>query len=821
MKKLISLSLGIIMIMTTFFCLPFCVWADDKGSLNTIVNPLFSNGTPYKVNSKFKASKEEKQVALKLRDAMVARNNSFEFEYSSDIESLSKLEDYFNNFFYYAISDENSVSCVDGDYLAHEWYTVNSDYVYENNNGQYVIVMYISYMSDAEDEYKVDKVVKDFLSGIDRSSMSDYEVLKEIHDYILDKCEYNYDDMDDLNNYISAGVFIEEKAVCQGYALAFYRLCKELGFSVRYVSSDPNEGCHAWNLVYIGDAYYYVDTTWDDELDDKYDLFLVDYETLQRYDSSLKEHKLYAEEFDNDDYFNTKYRPYISETVYDSTSKSISNCIVDVNYENPLNTVVIDSQGNTLNYGEDYTITYPDNSYIKIAGMGDYENTETERMLTIDGMTPNMEYTVTQYTGDDMQAPKASLQGLTYGTDYIISYPAYDGAGEYYSVIQGVGKYTGVIFAKYQIDPIDINTLGVSLSYTTAFYNGKPQQPKAVFTGAPGEVEYYIEEEPQTEIGVYPITIVGEGSYTGTVILSYEIRVGTMNDFNISLSTDSFIYDGRAKEPKVFVGSLLENRDYSVYYGDNVSTGVASVTVAGMGYYEGARTVYFYILPQQTRAEVLSTTSSSATVKWRGVADVSGYRIEIYDINGWRDAGDVGADQTTFTVSGLQSYTAYRFRVTPYKLSRGQTVYGYSSNEASTLTDYVAPPQNNETTSNSSSSPSSSSSSSSSKTTTTTTTTSKVSKPKKPTISKLKTSKKTITVYWKKMTASGFQIQYSTSSSFKKPKTVTVKGSSKTSAKIKSLKKGKKYYVRVRAYKTVNGKKYYGSWSAKKSITVK
>ncbi|MBR1751680.1 MAG: leucine-rich repeat domain-containing protein [Ruminococcus sp.] len=66
----------------------------------------------------------------------------------------------------------------------------------------------------------------------------------------------------------------------------------------------------------------------------------------------------------------------------------------------------------------------------------------------------------------------------------------------------------------------------------------------------------------------------------------------------------------------------------------------------------------------------------------------------------------------------------------------------------------------------------------------------------------------------------GYQIKYSTSKKFTKKttKTVNVKKTSKT---FTSLKKGKKYYVKVRAYKTVNGKKYYSKFSAVKSVTVK
>ena len=73
-----------------------------------------------------------------------------------------------------------------------------------------------------------------------------------------------------------------------------------------------------------------------------------------------------------------------------------------------------------------------------------------------------------------------------------------------------------------------------------------------------------------------------------------------------------------------------------------------------------------------------------------------------------------------------------------------------------------------------------------------------------------KTSSKAVTVKWKKVSdVTGYQIQYSTKSDFSSKKTVTVKKASTTSTKIKSLKKGKKYYVRVRSYVTINGKKCY------------
>lgn len=110
-----------------------------------------------------------------------------------------------------------------------------------------------------------------------------------------------------------------------------------------------------------------------------------------------------------------------------------------------------------------------------------------------------------------------------------------------------------------------------------------------------------------------------------------------------------------------------------------------------------------------------------------------------------------------------------------------------------------------------------------------TTESTEVSTPTKTSLKAPKsTKKKQVKVTWKKKTdVTGYQIQISTSSKFKKAKTKTYKVSkAKTTAKtIKSLKSKKKYYIRIRTYKTstVNGKKVtkYSSWSAKKSVKVK
>lgn len=99
-----------------------------------------------------------------------------------------------------------------------------------------------------------------------------------------------------------------------------------------------------------------------------------------------------------------------------------------------------------------------------------------------------------------------------------------------------------------------------------------------------------------------------------------------------------------------------------------------------------------------------------------------------------------------------------------------------------------------------------------------------VSKPAKVTVSSAKSlSSKALTVKWKKISsAKGYQVKYATSSKFTSAKTVTITKNSTVSKTIKNLKKGKYYYVKVRAYKTdASGAKVYGSYSTVKKVKVK
>ena len=89
-------------------------------------------------------------------------------------------------------------------------------------------------------------------------------------------------------------------------------------------------------------------------------------------------------------------------------------------------------------------------------------------------------------------------------------------------------------------------------------------------------------------------------------------------------------------------------------------------------------------------------------------------------------------------------------------------------------------------------------------------------------LSKLTAKKNSFTATWKKGTANtGYQLQYGLKKTFAGAKTVKVTKATTVMTTVKSLLKGKTYYVRVRAYKTVGKVNYYSAWSSVKSVKVK
>ena len=146
-------------------------------------------------------------------------------------------------------------------------------------SSQYTKYSYtMTYYTTAEQEEELTAAVNSAMDSMNLNGKTEAEKVKLIHDYICDKVDYDYSGLSDSSNlikYTAYAALCEGKAVCQGYAILFYRMCKEAGLSVRIISGTGNGGPHAWNIVKVDNAYYNVDSTWDGQDSTTLDTYLL------------------------------------------------------------------------------------------------------------------------------------------------------------------------------------------------------------------------------------------------------------------------------------------------------------------------------------------------------------------------------------------------------------------------------------------------------------------------------------------------------------------------------------------------------------------
>lgn len=110
---------------------------------------------------------------------------------------------------------------------------------------------------------KLDAAIEEAVSFVD-PSMTKVEKAMILHDYIVSNTTYTNNSSKQFR-LTEIGVFLKNKANCQGYSMAYGILMEKVGIPVQYVSS--SDMAHMWNMIKIGGQWYHVDVTWDDPVD--------------------------------------------------------------------------------------------------------------------------------------------------------------------------------------------------------------------------------------------------------------------------------------------------------------------------------------------------------------------------------------------------------------------------------------------------------------------------------------------------------------------------------------------------------------------------
>lgn len=358
--------------------------------------------------------------------------------------------------------------------------------------------------------------------------------------------------------------------------------------------------------------------------------------------------------------------------------------------------------------------------------------------------------------------------------------------------------------------------------------------------------------------------------YSGTISMSLKIS-----------NIPNQIYQGYDVSPSVTVTNggtvLTEGTDYTVSYQNNSGIGTATVNVFGAGIYDGYinLTKTFNIVPDTVKnMQISKAGTNTVDLSWSPVSGADGYTVQILKNGKWVSVGNfVG---TSAQISGLLPGSVNYVHIAAYASSNGKTYIGNYNTAVKIETtvgainprvsayanNFVTITWNKQTAANGYEVFKYDASSKkyvlykniTNPNTNTCKVTGLASNKKydfkvrayqiddsektyasfgavvsqytsiaKPKLNSAKsTSKKKIKASWSKVGgASGYQVMWSTYKNFSKnykTKSVKAKYSSKT---VTTAQSKKTYYVRVRAYKTINGKKVYSQWSSTKKVKTK
>ncbi|MBQ8967808.1 leucine-rich repeat protein [Ruminococcus sp.] len=307
--------------------------------------------------------------------------------------------------------------------------------------------------------------------------------------------------------------------------------------------------------------------------------------------------------------------PETLEATFKITGADITNCDVrldtaEFTYDGTAKKPAVTAKNGsiTLKEGTDYTVKYSNNvnagdkAVVTIQGKGSYKGTVTKNFTIKQAAIKKADVTVADsglvYNGS-AQTPKVTVKNAA-ASNYDIEYKNNVNAGSNASVtVTGKGNYTGTVQVTFTIEQADISKMTAKLSEDEFVYDGTAKEPEATVKGLTDGKDYEVSYTDNTEVGTAKAVIKGIGNYKGEITKEFDITARSAEELDIELDIAEAEYTGEEITPAVTVKDgdkvLTEGVDYTVEYSDNVQAGTATVTITGMGAYEGTAEAEFII----------------------------------------------------------------------------------------------------------------------------------------------------------------------------------------------------------------------------------